>query len=419
MADEYDRYDDDDEVGQGDDDPEITRIYASIIEAGERVNFANHEEVANFQNKFKDGFELKHDNHGTLLHRIVERKPPREPFLRWLLANYPQLLVAKQDDELLWPLHKALQKQTWNPLFVEAVLECPNEDIVKEALELTGDKDQNFLHLAIQKELRSTRQFISKCSEKTFTQPAQDGNTPLHMSMGLYVIPGNKPRELRDSNLLKDNIPGTPVRLRQAVRELRTDRRPTTSEPDVTVAKNEGRPTKNESDSMEKTNPAFKDEYYQTKNKDFPSKNKEFQTKTEESQTKSNSKVMRNTVTQNLLKINTIPVSEASIGTDQVIKRRRELFYLPDVVVSLIEAKPDSMTMRNNAGYTPYQCRLRFLAKEASGLPMDLKADTRRKASTATTDDNIIAEDMKLYALRSMEREEVIKTLYENGKGKA
>jgi hypothetical protein len=50
---------------------------------------------------------------------------------------------------------------------------------------------------------------------------------------------------------------------------------------------------------------------------------------------------------------------------------------------------------------------------------MDLKADTRRKASTATTEDNIIAENMKLYALRSMEREEVIKTLYENGKGKA
>ena len=77
------------------------------------------------------------------------------------------------------------------------------------------------------------------------------------------------------------------------------------------------------------------------------------------------------------------------------------------------------MTMRNNAGYTPYQCRLRFLAKEASGLPMDQKADTRRKASTATAEDNIIAEDMKLYALRNMEREEVIKTLYENGKGKA
>src|SRR5271156_877799 len=129
MADEYDRYDDDDEVGQGDDDPDTTRIYDNIIEAGERVNFANIDEVAMFENKFKGDFELRHDNHGTLLHRVVERKPPREPFLRWLLINYPQLLVAKQDDELLWPLHKALQKQSWNPLFVEAVLECPNEEI--------------------------------------------------------------------------------------------------------------------------------------------------------------------------------------------------------------------------------------------------------------------------------------------------
>jgi hypothetical protein len=419
MADEYDRYEDDDEVGQGDDDPEITRIYASIIEAGDGVNFANHEEVANFQNKFKDDFELKHDNHGTLLHRIVERKPPREPFLRWLLANYPQLLVAKQDDELLWPLHKALQKQSWNPLFVEAVLECPNEEIVKEALELTGDKDQNFLHLAIQKEFRSTRQFISKCSQKTFTQAAQDGNTPLHMAMGLYVIPGNKPRELRGSDLLRDNLVGTPVRMRQAGRDLNSDKRPNSPESDVTLAKNEGRQTKNENDFMGKNNPALKDEYYQMKNKDFPPKSKEMQARPEESQTKSNSKVMRNTAAQNLSKINTRIALESSVGIDQALKRRRELFYLPYVVVSLIEAKPDSMTMRNNAGYTPYQCRLRFLAKEASGLPMDQKADTRRKANTATAEDNIIAEDMKLYALRSMEREEVIKTLYENGKGKA
>ena len=132
MADEDDRYDDDDEVGQGDDDPEVTRIYANIIEAGEEVNFANNKEMEELQNKFKDDFELKHDNHGTLLHRVVERKPPREPFLRWLLAIYPGLLVAKQDDELLWPLHKALQKQSWNPLFVEAVLECPNEELSRK-----------------------------------------------------------------------------------------------------------------------------------------------------------------------------------------------------------------------------------------------------------------------------------------------
>lgn len=108
-------------------------------------------------------------------------------------------------------------------------------------------------------------------------------------------------------------------------------------------------------------------------------------------------------------------------------------FHLLKVVKRLLDKSRDSMSVTNNEGKTPYQCRLHFLessytktssqdGRPADGHKVSRSLDeiekSRLSVERAVNEDEI-AFTLKYYCLRYHDRAGAIKTLYNQGYGKS
>lgn len=364
-----------------DDDATVSEIFNSIFSCADKIGVAADEARWNtFGEEFKNDFAKNHKSRGTLLHVMAfEKKAPNHPryeLLKWLVRKRPELLFEKDADNLC-PLNSALeQKKTLNQPFVDAVLSVCNDETITKALKVPNSGGNTCLHQAIKMELSSTMELIGKCSKMTeiFTVQNSDGNTPLHLAMVLTTSPGAKPTGSED----KGNGP----------------RR------DEVSHRKEGLPVSNRgSIKNEDPHPRSKDQG--TKNKEPASKN--------EDPSQDHKLTRRNTPLQDLS--NTARKLGAEPGeTGANSKRKRKnAFYLPEVVLSLLSRSKDSMVKLNNEGKTPYQYRLSEMTKKAgSNSPVSRILDV---------EEDEIVHIMKDYCLKNLEREEAIKVLYEKGKG--
>ena len=390
MAD-YNNYNDD--GGRPDSDPDCTNIFVRMINEGEKLKWGDTRAEASFEEDFKQDFKRSHETNGSILHRLAVPpfKQQRLPLLKWLLGKFPGLLVEPADEDDKLPVHKALEKN-FNPSFVEAVLDFADEGQARKAFE-AQDARNNCLHLAILREFRSTRQLILKCSKKTFIEQNGEGNTPLHLAMMLPV--GYKPHVTSESDLKGSQATSPNPELVGAEKGSRKEVKPNSSKSPASSASKEEEVTLEKKDLKEM-------------------KDKQATTKREDEQSNSARKATRKPTMNSDINASLQTPTDAQSSI-----RRREAFYLPDVVDSLITANHDSMIKKNDEGYTPYQCRLRVLTEKFAGLP---KPSPQRKkafaAPGAAEKDKTIADGMKLYALRKMDREAVLKVLYENGEGK-
>ena len=384
-----------DDGGHVDSDPDCTSTFVRMINEGEKLKWGDTRAETTFEEDFKHDFTRSHELDGSILHRLAVPpfKQQRLPLLKWLLGKFPDLLVAPPDDDEKLPVHKALEKN-FNPSFVEAVLDFADEDQARSAFEAQDALKNNCLHLAILREFRSTRQLILKCSKKTFIEQNSDENTPLHLAMMLPV--GYKPHVTSESDFKGSQATSPNLGLMGAEKGSRKE---------VKV-----------NSSKSPASSAFKEEEVTLEKKDLKEmKDKQATTKREDEQSNSARKATRKATMNSDINASL----QTPTGAQSCIKRR-EAFYLPDVVDSLITANHNSMIKKNKEGYTPYQCRLRVLTEKSAGLP---KLSPQRKkafvAPGAAEKEKMIADGMKLYALRKMDREAVLKVLYENGEGKS
>ena len=384
----------DDDGGPDDPDPDCTNAFARMINEGEKLQWGDTHAEANFEKVFEHDFRRLHELDGTILHRLAV--PPfrhqRLPLLKWLLEKFPELLVKSPDEDEKLPVHKALEKNS-NPKFVEAVLDFADEGEIRKAFESQDALRNNCLHLAILREFRSTRQLIPKCSKRTFIEPNSEGNTPLHLAMMLPV--GFKPHVTSRVNL--------------------KDSQATLPKPELVGAEKGSRKEVKANSSKASASSASKEEEVPLEKKDLKEmKDKQASTKREDEQFNNAKKATRRATVNSDINASLQTPTDAQSS----IERQESFFYLPDVVDKLIAANHDSMTIKNKESYTPYQCRLRVLTGQPAGLP---KLTPQKKKAFAepgqAEKDEMIADGMKLYALRNMDREAVLKVLYKNGEG--
>lgn len=371
-------------------DDEVTVIFRDIAQHAEKLNFENAEDVERFISKYGGRFTEKNSSDETILHymaaRAMSENSPQHRFLKFLLQKHggSALLVVESGDGT--PLHVALQRMAnrkSNPVFVETALEFADSSSLQKALGLAGNVfGNNCLHHAIQYEFRSIMRLISKCPRELFCQPNANGNTPLHLAMALVIKEGmvlqkasvQQGAERKDETLLRWKNAGDDSRPRNEDARVKGSDTP-----------------KQKGDSV---------------GKNFA-----------------------------LPRINRALISnEAIANSSKSIQTGRErlvcvtnTFYLPDVVERLMS---DPLIARNmlihknnpSQGGTvpargPYQHRISQVLKSPSKHLRHVMREQSELSEETVIQHDLIASYIKSYCLRNLEREDVIRILYEKGEG--
>jgi hypothetical protein len=370
----------------------VLQEFEEILEAAGRYDFEKLNDRNSFEEKYRGKLNTENKTYGTLIHNFVTSRGRSKQlsFGRWLVKRWPDL-VKVQDSDGKTPLHLALDPKHHLLEFVELVLqECPDTTLTA-ALERRDHGGRNCLHHAISTKFRSTLKLIEKCGPITFTAKNTEGKTPLLMAMDLDY-PFRK--RLQVSKALP------PVGKKKVMAPSNAFSRDPSEPPEkangyevVSVDEVENKKDKNTSKKSNETRPKN-----EVKDKDVLSKNKDALIKPEElSAEKAIAKFANHPrpQQQGWKKPDT-----GRGGTGLMTSKDR--FYLPDIVQSLIKRSKDSMSKANREGQTPYQYRLHLLST-VNG--------------TGAVKDDVVAQNMKEFCLRTLGRQEAIDMLYEKGKG--
>lgn len=387
--------------------------FQEILGAAKESSFDTERNGNAFEKRFQGKLEIKNKTWGTVLHVLVQFESFRDgldPFIKWLLKRWPKLIKETDNDEKT-PLHMALERKKPFSEFVELVLENGPDSVVAEALATPDDRRCNCLHRAIAKRFRSTLKLIEKCSPDTFTACNKDDNTPLHEALKLdYIL-----RKAARPAPPRKQPPPPPSRGQFLSATKPNIVSPTTQHALANIPrandheKTSGYELKNKPEGKDlpplfkKNEPLPKNE---VRSQDVLSKNitnADSASKSEDASAPSkNSKPMQP---------GKLDSSRGAPAPTTAVDRRLNVFYLPEVVQSLMQHSKQSMLIKTPQSMliktplqprTPYQYWLHLLPNK-KGRPR--------------AEEDVIEPKMKEFVLRNMSRKDAIDALYEEGKG--
>lgn len=342
---------------------EALDLFEEILDAAERIDWDSREGRESFEQKYREKFQLTNEDHGTLLHNFVTSRSKSKPllFVRWLVRKYPELIKVV-DVEQKTPLHVALDPRYHYPEFVDTVLaNFPEDDILAEALEMQDTGGKNCLHHAISQRFQLTLKLIEKCGLGTFTQYNNDGKTPLLMAMDVDCLHRRRPQPTRAQQLPKKR-----------------------------QEKSNGYINGDDVDSKrDKTTPSIKT---------LPAKS---DPKDRDRLLEKKEALIKESAAKDTDRASSPPRRKQDASRTGSSSMTAHIFYLPDVVQSLMEKSEKSLeevTRGSLPGKTPYQYRLFLLSK-------------------VNANQDIVAQVMKEFCLRKLPRDKAITILYEQGKG--
>lgn len=379
-------------------DDGVTPLFKTITKQAEKYNFDIEDEKDHFVAEHGPNFTKLNGHGDSILHYMV-KKTMREDdcqhrLLKLLLGleKGPALLNPNDDKET--PLHLVMNKEISrktksNQLFVDTVLTLLSSDSLKGILEECDSSLQNnCLHYAIKNQFPSAMSLIQKCPASLFTQQNIKGETPLHLAMELTIKGNRAPPKVADPTPL-------PRRKQDAGKWWAGN----DAKDSFATTSSEVPPQKGEQ------GPALHGENVQ------------------------NHKKNAENIANGSMNGGSGPSKPALKPAPS--RTYSNLFYLPDVVKGLLRdpaVARDTLVLKTRLGQNqnpplsgsnvgPYQSRINHITKQALKLRHTKQESGDSPLAWKDVEQDPIVRFIKDYCLRNLEREDVIRILYEKDEG--
>ncbi|KAL2862236.1 uncharacterized protein BJX67DRAFT_310853 [Aspergillus lucknowensis] len=389
-------------------DDETTLLFRTIMQQADEHNLDIEAQSAAFVKNYGSDFTKRNGREDSILHYMAKR-PMQENsgqhrLLKFLLEKHNGSDLLKPNDDNQTPLHLGLKRgisNRTNPVFVDTVLALvPSRTLQNVLQECDSSMRSNCLHYAIKNQSPSAMSLIPRCPASLFTQQNVKGETPLHLAMELTIRQNRVPQRVPDSN----PIP----RMEQDAGKWRVE-----GDDSILPAK-DGLTTK------------FSEVQRQGGMRPPSPHGKNLQNH------KNGAQFIANSARNMHLSKNTAvgPGSVASVATPKPTPSQTHpnSFYLPDVVESLLRdplVARDTLILKtyahpNQQGGTvgPYQSRINHVTKQALKSQQSKQQSGDSQSVRKAVEQDPIVRFIKDYCLRNLEREDVIRILYEKDEGR-
>ncbi|KAH7186030.1 uncharacterized protein B0J16DRAFT_356122 [Fusarium flagelliforme] len=197
---------DEDEDDEDEDDDHDTALNDAINDMQATFNTPDppQQEIDDFIKRHGDVVTQPWDNHGSFLHEIILRVSKKtkftwgdpdhiSPLVATLVAQYPQLLEAK-NDESQTPLYQAIRAKKFTYKLVDCILRNSQEEHIQKALEFTfgvGPSLKTCLTIAFETlgepgtpgKASTLSNLIVKASDKALGTCDGSGKSPFHYAV--------------------------------------------------------------------------------------------------------------------------------------------------------------------------------------------------------------------------------------------